>query len=130
MSINIKRTFVTFLAVTAVLLLGRVFLSFAFIAGSITTSLGQAPGSAAQLMTTGVNALHHLSANLTPGYRRPSSVFDVPDAFKDGPWTLRPPEVRLTEAASNALFIDVAEAEGQHRRRPPSGALLLVVPSF
>lgn len=82
MMITLRRSFFAFLLLTVALLIGRVLLSMAFVASTVSTTLSMAtggPGSATGLITTLAQASDRLSRTLAPGMPlRTRSVLDVP----------------------------------------------------
>ena len=76
----LKRGLLGAILVIAVLAIGRVVTSFAFVAASVsqTMSANGDPTAFPRLITQAMSGLTHLSQSLAPGARRTVSVLDVP----------------------------------------------------
>ena len=77
---SLRRTLLGAMLVIAVLAVGRVATSFAFVAASVSHSLTASgdPTAIARLITQATSGFTTLGTTLSPGYRQTISVLDAP----------------------------------------------------
>ena len=132
MALSLRRGFFGFLIVVAALLVVRVSTSFAFVATTVSSSLGLGggPDGLARLIGDGRRAFAQVSSTLAPGQHRTISVFDYPERLREEINAAVPSAEAqgIGETVTRNHIIDVVEeAKRTHGGRLPGGAIIIQV---
>jgi hypothetical protein len=132
MTLSLRRGFFGFLIIVVVLLVVRVSTSFAFVAATVSSSLGMGggPDGLSRLIGDGRRTFAQVSSALAPGQHRTISVFDYPERLREEISAAVPSaEAQLVgQTVVRSHIIDVVEeAKRVHGGRLPGGAIIIPV---